>query len=452
VGKILPSEGPKSENKMTLTRRVLKKYLLLLCLSAVLRPTKQDWTTNNHPAAGTRRSDGADGISTFRGPSFPVALLLTHFGSRDVKGIRKMRRRKTNKASLNAHQPAIHLALSHQLTTKTTPCILVLTYLLDGREVGAPSMFTSVKGVGEYLSAIYLQTIEKNPGPLMTEEERDAALSQIREVFGMVQSIRGTCDTLEVELKDIKQNFEQRFEKNEKAVQELKSESKTTQQRLNQLERQVRRKNVIIFGVPSEVAVESALQKIFVEKLELQQVPPYETAYRLGKQTEKTPILVKLREQSDKEAIMSNVSKLRGTKLVVSDDLTPEEQAVRRTIVAASKVAKAKNISCKVRRTGLLVDNQLILPAELCNPDWVNNFTRSEANSEQPPRGAGTSKRPHSSTVSPASAAAAASEDFRRPRSDSTDSLSSKAGGRPQRTLSKEDKNRDKTNKNKANK
>jgi hypothetical protein len=137
---------------------------------------------------------------------------------------------------------------------------------------------------------------------------------------------------------------------------------------------------------------------------------------------------------------MSNVNKLKGTKLVVSHDLTPEEQAVRRTIVAASKVAKSKNIPCRVRRTGLLVDNQLLLPAELCNPDWVNNFTRSEDNNEQPPRGAGAGKRTYSSTVSPASAAAAASVDFRRPRSDSTDSLPSNAGGRPQRALSKENK------------
>jgi hypothetical protein len=370
-----------------------------------------------------------------------------------------MRRRTRKRASCNTHELAIHIALPHQLATKTTPCVLLLTFFLGEREVGVTklSMCMVVKGIGDYLSRIYLQTVEKNPGP-MTEEERDAALSQISNILGKVQSIqteletvKTTCDSMKTELIDMKQTFEHRFVKNEKAVNELKSESENTQRRLGQLERNARRKNIVIFGAPAEAPVADVLQTIFRDALGLQQDPEYEGAYRLGKQTAKPPILVKLRNQSDKADIMSKVRKLKGTKIVISDDLTPEEQAERRTIVAAAKVANAQNIPCRVRRTGLLVNDRLFTPAELCDPDWVKAIIQPMGNTRpQPPPppqgggGGGTIKRPFANTISPASAAAAALEDFRRPRSDSTDSLAEKAGGRPQRGLSKEDKQRPK--------
>jgi hypothetical protein len=227
----------------------------------------------------------------------------------------------------------------------------------------------------------------------------------------------------------MKQTFEQRFEKNEQVVNEIKTQSQVTQRRLNQLERHARRNNVIIFGVPAVTPVADAIQTIFKDALGLQQLPEYETAYRLGKQTAKPPILVRLRDQRDKENIMSKVSSLKGTKISVSDDLTPEEQATRRTIVAAAKVANAKNIPCRVRRTGLLVNNRLLPPAELCNPDWVKDFAQFADNTRGRPHGASGGKRPFADIISPASAVQEASRvGFLRPRSSSLDKPTSKAG------------------------
>lgn len=443
---------------MTLTRNVLKRYLLLLCLSAVLRPTAPHWTPHNQSATEDRQSDGAHGTCSYQGPSIPVALLLTHFGCRDVTGKRKMRRSSSKRTRINIHQPAFHLALPHQLITKTTPCALVLTYFLNGIEVGVPKISLSmiVEGAGAYLQLIYLLTIEKNPGP-MTEDERDAALTNI---LGAVQAIKTdletvkrTCDTVKVELQDMKQTYDKRFASTEKVVNELKVINNTTQQRLNELESYIRRKNIIIFGVPASVTVPEALKTVLQDSLGLPQVPLHESAYRLGKLSTKPPIIVKLNNHSDKQAIMSNAKKLKGTKIVVSDDLTPEEQAARRTIVSAAKTANSMNIPCRVRRSGLLVSGQLLKPVELCNPDWMNNFVQTTDSQGRPPsnsQGAGAiNKRPHSSTVSPASAAAAALVDFRRPRSDSTGSNSGTAGGRPKRTQSKEDPNRNKSKTNK---
>jgi hypothetical protein len=365
--------------------------------------------------------------------------------------MRKMRRRTSKSASCNTHELAIHLALPHQLATKTTPCVSMLTFFLGDRKVGVASLAIgeAVKVIGDYLALIYLRTIEKNPGPPLTEEQRDAALSQIGSILGVLQNVqadlktvKNTCDTVKLEIEALQQSFEQRFEKNEKTVDTMKIELQETQQRLSQLERHARRNNIVIFGIPADIAVPDALQTVLRDAISLEQVPEYKTAYRLGKNTAKPPILVRLREQKDKENIMAKVSNLKGTKISINHDLTPEEQATRRTIVAAAKLATSRNIPCRVRRTGLLVNNQLLLPVELCNPDWVKDFIQPlSSNSGQPPpqgRG-GASKRTFANIVSPGSAAAAAIEDFRRPRSSTTDSQSEKAGGRPKRGLSKED-------------
>jgi hypothetical protein len=363
--------------------------------------------------------------------------------------MRKMRRRTSKSASCNTHELAIHLALPHQLATKTTPSVSMLTFFLGDRQVGVASLAKVVKGIGDYLALIYLQTIEKNPGPPLTEEQRDAALSQIGSILGVLQNVqvdlktvKNTCDTVKLELEALQKSFEQRFEKNEKTVDKMKIALQDTQQRLGQLERLARRNNIVIFGIAADVAVPDALQTVLRDAIGLEQVPEYETAYRLGKNTAKPPILVRLREQKDKENIMARVSNLKGTKISVTDDLTPEEQATRRTIVAAAKLATSRNIPCRVRRTGLLVNNQLLLPAELCNPDWVKDFIQPLSNNSgrPPPQGRGGAiKRTFANIVSPGSAAAANSEVFRRPRSSSTDSQSEKAGGRPKRGLSKED-------------
>jgi hypothetical protein len=89
----------------------------------------------------------------------------------------------------------------------------------------------------------------------------------------------------------------------------------------------------------------------------LEEAPKIECAYSIGKQTaENRCILVKDYNQQDQHAIMSNGRMLKGTKIVIIDDLTPEEQAMRRTILSAARAAREKT---KVRRTGLLVNGVL---------------------------------------------------------------------------------------------
>jgi hypothetical protein len=346
----------------------------------------------------------------------------------------KAHRRRGARRVHHSHslRPPGHSACSAlQAPSIITPGAL-LAHTLSAREI-----VIVVEGAGAYLALIYLQTIEKNPGPL-DQQDREIIVG-IRDV---VTSVKSDTEIMKTEL----QNFKERFEKCEKLVKELQADKVSMQQRLTQLERYVRRKNVIIFGVPETVSDTQAVETVMKDKLGLRQVPEYEAAFRLGKQAEKRPILVRLCHQWDKDEIMSNVSKLKGTRVVVSDDLTPEEQALRRTTVAAAKAAQARNIPCKVRRTGLLINNQIVPPAMLCDPDWLEKYVQLGDGREQQPSqvlGGLGSKRTFAAVVSPTSEAADGDRSKNlRPRTDSTGSNKGGKGGKggkaADRNLSKE--------------
>jgi hypothetical protein len=124
-----------------------------------------------------------------------------------------------------------------------------------------------------------------------------------------------------------------------------------------------------------------------------QQEEIIERTYRFGRDSPQRPILIRFKNQSDKERTLKLASKLKGTKITISDDLTTEERQKRRKIVDAHKAARDENIESKVLRQGLLVNGEILLPAELNKSDWLekllqrqdNNVPLAIANESSPP-------------------------------------------------------------------
>jgi hypothetical protein len=161
----------------------------------------------------------------------------------------------------------------------------LLAHTLTAREI-----CMVVKGAGAYLALIYLQTIEKNPGPF-NEAQNDFLMKM--------------CDTISQKVTDkVNENLTQtittalgelssRLANNEKQLKELLEVNATQHTRISQLERHIRRNNMVIFGVDNNIVPEAALQKLAIERFGLEVTPPIECAYRIGKQKENRPILVK---------------------------------------------------------------------------------------------------------------------------------------------------------------
>jgi hypothetical protein len=388
-------------------------YLLLLSSAKVRVYTG---LAQQHHEVSPLRLRVAPPPATLCEMSIPVLFIL---GSKEFEGLLLRRQtwrlqrfrggRRTQRSHHQGHHfqaPATSLRPPPRSGQRPLAPSVITAGPLLANTLSAREIVFIVKGAGAYLALIYLQTIEKNPGPPNSPftEAQNTFLMQMCETIS-----KNVTDKVNENLTQTITNalgeFSSRLATNEKQLKELLEVNATQHTRISQLERHIRRNNMVIFGVDKNIAPEAALIQIATERLGLAEAPDIECAYRIGKQTENRPILVKFYNQQDKHAIMSNVRLLKGTKIVIIDDLTPEEQAMRRTILSAARAARDKGISCKVRRTGLLVNENFIPAVELSNEAWMDE-ERSSAASAQP------GKRPNAVIATPPGSQPSTSADF----------------------------------------
>ena len=124
--------------------------------------------------------------------------------------------------------------------------------------------------------------------------------------------------------------------------------------RITKLEKESRCKNVVIFGLPEKINEQwSDRERVvsdFGKKLGLENLD-YDVCFRLGKifPGKNRPLLLKLLRQRDKQAIMSNVLKLKGTRITIKDDLTPEERMCEGLLRIHALDYKKEHPNCKFK-------------------------------------------------------------------------------------------------------
>jgi hypothetical protein len=283
-------------------------------------------------------------------------------------------------------------------------------------------------GAGLYFLILLLKNshIERNPGPL-SEADKQWFATLLADRLKPLEADVNEIKTKQTEISLRIENTEKKVAANSKEVEDLVQMNRRLSRKISQLERDSRKKNIVLFGVSDEVNDRDAFQRVVTEKLGLPEAPSADAIFRLGQQKGKRPILVKLCSEADKRSIMSKVSALKGSKLRISDDLTPEDQAARRIIVNAAKAAKEVGILSQVRRNGLFIDQRLYEPHNLIHPDWLAKhrwLVRGEgdppAPDTTPPPGG---KRQRQDDPQPGG-----SQHFLRPRSGSSSSVNSNAG------------------------
>jgi hypothetical protein len=408
-------------------------FWLIVCGARVQLDTVWNQDTREHVP---NPSTGASTPGSAGERSFPLFFFLAGREQSQFllsAATLKVRRRRGSGAPASEHQPPTSLrppSRYHCDWRPTTPIISTghfLAHSLSTREI-----FAAVQGTGAYLALIYLRTIETNPGPTGSPALNHALQKALESISAEIASLKADMSG---EIKLLRVNICRRLDQQEKEVNELRKENVNLHHRVSQLERHSRRKNVVIFGVPNEVNVSSDTLPTFVQdKLGLGRAPLVASAHRIGKHGDKRPVLAKFCTEQDKALVMSNVSNLKGTKISINDDLTPEEQAVRRTIVEALKLAKSKGIeNCKVRRTGLLINGHLVPAGELCDSSWVENLAWYTSNQpgENAQRRNPCDKRSYDEIRSPPFAAVAAGNAFfPTARSNQQSTASTPAGNR----------------------
>lgn len=148
---------------------------------------------------------------------------------------------------------------------------------------------------------------------------------------------------------------------------QLKEKVEKQDKRIEALEKEARKKNLVLKGVFDEEAEEQGelLEKIAVVMnnvgVEWEIERDLEDYIRLGKYREDgtRPILVKLSKYNKKIEILKQAKNLKNSEIWINEDFTKEVQEERRKLVPIMKEARRKGQKAILKYDKLIINNEL---------------------------------------------------------------------------------------------
>lgn len=211
-----------------------------------------------------------------------------------------------------------------------------------------------------------------NSGKLDSINDKvDESCKKISDTNTVLNDIRKSLEHTQAEVDDIKTDvtavkkhvaaLETKDRENTMSLQKVMSENKQLNLRMENLENYSRRENVIIDGI-RELHCENPLDAAnFVFQTLQMPTPQIQRCHRLGKKVEgkSRPLIIRLASYPDKVQMFKNAKYLRGTNLILRDDLckeTLQKQAQLRPVLAIAKRhdQKAKFVNDKILFRGSL--------------------------------------------------------------------------------------------------
>ncbi|KAI5728665.1 hypothetical protein M8J77_019255 [Diaphorina citri] len=181
----------------------------------------------------------------------------------------------------------------------------------------------------------------------------------------ILEELKKIREDFNVEQQETRKLIEERFSTEQ--AEKIKINEKLDKQdsRINKLEKEARKRNVIIYGMnegPHEsfMDLKSKINWILNVKMELgirgEEIDEF---FRLGKKNEEKrnrPIIVKMISSWRKSEIMMSKRKLIGTKIFIENDLSEEEILEKRNMIAEMKNLKAKGHEAYIKGKSLVVN------------------------------------------------------------------------------------------------
>lgn len=223
----------------------------------------------------------------------------------------------------------------------------------------------------------------------MTDMERIERMFQ--QIDGNMKNINTKMDAMVLEVRQIRGE-------NEK----LKKMVAKHEERIDDLEREIRKKNLVIRGVEDEEGesesetrgkIATIMQKIDTNidmNREIEQIR------RIGSYNgdRKRPILVKLIKENTKFALLRNARRLKGTDVWIDEDFSREVQDERRLLVPHLKEARNKGYRAHLKYNKLIVNNEVYRAGDVGVTEGlekgmsIENISQKRTLSDRSPDGA----------------------------------------------------------------
>ena len=172
-------------------------------------------------------------------------------------------------------------------------------------------------------------------------------------------------DELKHRVKDLELNKKTHEDTTKVLHEDLKMKEEkicTLEKRTNYMEDYSRRSNLQIAGMEERQGGETweqtavAVSGLLENKLGLPNID-LERAHRVGQRLlhRPRPVIVRFKNYCDREAVLRNVAKLRGTKIFINEDLCPASQALKNEQLPLLKQARAEGKIAYFRHTKLVI-------------------------------------------------------------------------------------------------
>lgn len=176
--------------------------------------------------------------------------------------------------------------------------------------------------------------------------------SNFQQVNKRLDDIAGMLQTLTSEVISLTRNNKDSFQNINKKIE--------------QLDRNMRRMNVVIFGLESTSGKEryedllslvcDLIRNGLGLAINMQQIA---FVTRIGSRAINSPILVQLSNYSIKLSILQNSKKLRGQNIRFSEDYTIQQREVRRALIPHMIAARTQGHTAQLKGVNLFIDNKL---------------------------------------------------------------------------------------------
>lgn len=171
------------------------------------------------------------------------------------------------------------------------------------------------------------------------------------------------------DLKSSKKECEKELKDANVKIENLLVQLDSTNEKVKQLHDKVnyqedysRRNNIRIYGIEEQGSSETweqtaaAVTSLLEQKMELPGME-LERAHRVGERRDgkPRPIIARFSRYREREAVMRNVKKLKGTNIYVNEDLCPESQSIKMSQMPLLKQARAQGKVAFFRHTKLII-------------------------------------------------------------------------------------------------
>lgn len=225
----------------------------------------------------------------------------------------------------------------------------------------------------------------------------DIPNSQILELLQTVAAqndeIKRDIDEIKRDINEIKSNntkLEQSvLDLNTKVVR-VEAENKALKLELLEVNRKIRKNNIILFGVQQNTAknIRKYVQTLIKETIDINiEDSDINDIYYIGakKDDKPRPIKLELKSYGKKQDIFNNIRKFKGTGISVSNDLTPHDREIQSELYKHLKIARGKSYLAKISKNTLIVNGQSYTLEDLKEEEELIEKVTTVENSHSPP-------------------------------------------------------------------